>query len=397
MTPYKHQLDIANKAYEVLKTNGLVYLSMEERTGKTLTSLLVCEKSKALNILIITKKKALDGWKDTVQNYKELSKTYTYINYESLHKLDNTKGYDLIIIDEAHANLSAYPKTGTIWKSVYKLVNKKPIIFLSATPSAQTYAQLYHQLKLSSWSPWVKYKNFYEWHRDYGIAKVIYTTRGQMPMYNEVKTTKVWDSCKHLFISYTRQELGFKHEPNDVLHYVELDEQTKKWYNELNKHSIIKEFDYVADTPMKLLVGLHQLEGGTLKINDDKSELLRTNEKIEYSKRVFGDVSSLVIFYHYKQEEFKLKSEFKNARILQATSFAEGVDLSMYESLVIYSMDFSTARYSQRRARQANMRRESEINVHYLLVKGAISEQVYETVAVNKCNFIDKYFNRSEI
>lgn len=397
MKPFEHQENIANQAYEILKTNMIVYLSMEERTGKTLTSILVCEKSKAKNILIITKKKALDGWKDTLQKYKEISKNYTCINYESIHKLDSTKGYDLIIIDEAHANLSAYPKVGAIWKLVQKVTDKKPIIFLSATPSAQTYAQLYHQLKLSSWSPWRVYKNFYDWFKKFGIPEIVYAGSRQIIKYNNIKSELVWNDIKHLFISYTRQELGFKHEPNDVIHYIELSEQTKQWYNELNKNSIIKEFEYVADTPMKLLVGLQQLEGGTLKINDDKSESLRTNEKIEYIKRVFGDIPSLVIFYHYKQEEHKLKSSFSKATILQATSFAEGVDLSMYETLVVYSMDFSTARYSQRRARQANMRRESEINVHYLLVKGAISEQVYETVAVNKCNFIDKYFNRSEI
>lgn len=397
MTPFNHQLEIADKAYEVLQSNAIVYLSMEERTGKTLTSLLVCEKSKAKNILIVTKKKALEGWEDTLKKYKGITKKYTSINYESIHKLDNPKGFDLIIIDEAHANLSSYPTISKTWKKVYECTKGKPIIFLSATPSAQTYAQLFHQLKLSNWSPWAKYKNFYDWFNKYGILKVIFLAGRQIKQYNEVHTEMVWEDVKHLFISYTRQELGFKHEPNDVLHYIELDKETKDMYNELNKHSVIKEFEYIADTPMKLLVGLHQLEGGTLKVDVDRSELLRTDEKIRYIKRVFGDVPSLVIFYHYKQEELKLKSSFSKATILQATSFAEGVDLSMYETLVIYSMDFSTARYSQRRARQANMRRESEINVHYLLVKGAISEQVYQTVAVNKSNFIDKYFNREDL
>ncbi|HNQ20011.1 MAG TPA: DEAD/DEAH box helicase family protein [Bacteroidales bacterium] len=394
MKPYEHQVEIAEKAYKVLKENLVVYLAMEERTGKTLTSILVCEKSKASNILIITKKKALDGWEDTINKFKP-TKNYTYINYESLHKLVLTN-YDLIIIDEAHSNLSAYPKVGTIWKKVYTLTRKKPIIYLSATPSAQTYAQLYHQLKLSSWTPWVKYKNFYDWHKVYGIPKIVYGAGGrQIIQYNEVKTDLVWKDVEHLFISYTRKELGFKHEPNDVIHYVELDSYTKRLYNELNKDSVIRELEYMADTPMKLLVGLFQLEGGTLKIDEDNSVDLLAASKINYIKKTWGDTKDLVIFYHFKYEELKLKKHFRNAKILQATSFAEGVDLSMYKTLVIYSMDFSTARYSQRRARQANMKREEEINVHYLLVKGGISEQVYRTVAVNKTNFIDKYFDKS--
>lgn len=395
MKPYYHQIDIANKAYEILKNHMIVYLSMEERTGKTLTSILLCEKTKAKNILIITKKKALAGWDDTFRRFN-VSKSYTSINYESLHKLTNKK-YDLIIIDEAHSNLSAYPKVGAIWKSVYELTKGKPIIYLSATPSAQTYAQLYHQMKLSSWSPWIKYKNFYDWHRTYGIPKSIFAAGRQIMQYNEVKIDMIEEDVRDLFISYTRQELGFEHEPNDIVHYIELDDTTKAMYNELNKDSIIKSLDYVADTAMKLLQGIYQLEGGTLKIDDSNSISLQNNEKIEFILKTFGDTESLVIFYHFKQEEHKLKSVFKKATILQATSFAEGVDLSMYETLVVYSMDFSTARYSQRRARQANMKRDTEINVHYLLVKGGISEQVYNTVAVNKTNFIDRYFTRGSL
>ena len=396
MKPFDHQIEIADKAFKVLKENALVYLAMEERTGKTLTSILVAEQSKAKKVLIITKKKALEGWDETFRKF-DVTKTYTSINYESLHKL-SSKSFDLIIIDEAHSNLSAYPRVGTIWKKVYELTKGKPIIFLSATPSAQTYAQLYHQMKLSSWSPWIKYKTFYDWHRHYGIPKSIFAAGRQIMQYDEVKVDLVEADVQHLFISYTRQELGFKHEPRDVIHYIDLSDNTKKIYNELNKDGVIKSLDYVADTPMKLLQGLYQLEGGTLKIDDNNSITLSESvEKCEYIKNKFGDTRDLVIFYHFKQEEHKLKRAFTNARILQATSFAEGVDLSMYKTLVVYSMDFSTARYSQRRARQANMKREEAIDVHYLLVKKAISEQVYETVAVNKTNFIDRYFNRDSI
>lgn len=396
MTPFDHQIEIADKAFKVLKENALVYLAMEERTGKTLTSILVAEQSKANKVLIITKKKALEGWDETFRKF-DVTKTYTSINYESLHKL-SSKSFDLIIIDEAHSNLSTYPKVGTIWKKVYELTKGKPIIFLSATPSAQTYAQLYHQMKLSSWSPWIKYKTFYDWHRHYGIPKSIFAAGRQIMQYDEVKVDLVEADVQHLFISYTRQELGFKHEPSDVIHYIDLSDNTKKIYNELNKDGVIKSLDYVADTPMKLLQGLYQLEGGTLKIDDNNSITLSESvEKCEYIKNKFGDTRDLVIFYNFKQEEYKLKRAFSYARILQATSFAEGVDLSMYKTLVVYSMDFSTARYSQRRARQANMKREEAIDVHYLLVKKAISEQVYETVAVNKTNFIDRYFNRDSI
>lgn len=392
MTPREHQTNIAKDGYEILKMYGLVYLAMEERTGKTLTSILIAETSKANNILVITKKKAIDGWLDTLSKFKH-TKKYDVTNYESLHKLN--KAYDLVIVDEAHSNVSAYPVMTKTWKAVYAFTKGKPIILLSATPSAQTYSQLYHQLKLSNWSPWVKLKSFYEWFRIYGIPETKFLAGRQIIVYDKVKP-EAFESCKHLFISYTRTELGFEHEPNDVLHYVDLLDTTKKMYNTIlkDKYYEVSNTEYVADTPMKLMVGLHQIEGSTLKVTEDLSVNLLGCEKISYILSVFGDTKDMVIFYHYKQEEKFLNIHFKNARILQATSFAEGVDLSMYKTLVIYSMDFSTARYSQRRARQCNMLRGEPIDVHYILVKGGVSEKVYNTVAVNKTNFIDKYFDK---
>jgi len=135
------------------------------------------------------------------------------------------------------------------------------------------------------------------------------------------------------------------------------------------------------------------LEGGTLKINDDYITLGNI-EKVDYILTKWGDTKDIVIMYNYIEEEFKLKRYFKHARILQSTSYAEGVDLSMYKHLVVYSKDFSTARYTQRRARQANIERKDPINVHYLLVKNAVSHKAYKTVSVNKKNYVDTVFER---
>lgn len=395
MKPYKHQIDISSQALDILRKHMIVYLAMQERTGKTLTSILICEQTKCNNILVITKKKALIGWIDTLSKYKH-NKTYECINYESLHKC--TFAPDLVIIDEAHSNLGAYPKVGKTWKEVYKFTNGKPIIYLSATPSAQTYAQLYHQFKLSSWSPWIKYPSFYNWHKDYGIENNIYLGGRQIKQYNEVKSAKVMKDVEHLFISYTRTELGFEHEPNDILHYIDLSSEIRDYYNSLLKDRVatIAGTEVIADTVMALRTKLHQIEGATLK-QEDKNIFLSKIDKIDYILKTWGDSKDLVIFYQYQNELSLLKQTFKSATILQGTSFAEGVDLSMYETCVVYSMDFSTAKYTQRRARQCNMKRDTPIDFHFLLVKGAISEQVYQTVAVNRTNFVDSYFSKQEI
>lgn len=395
MKPYKHQIDISSQALDILRKHMIVYLAMQERTGKTLTSILICEQTKCNNILVITKKKALVGWIDTLSKYKH-NNTYECINYESLHKC--TFKPDLVIIDEAHSNLGAYPKVGKTWKEVFKFTKRKPIIYLSATPSAQTYAQLYHQFKLSSWTPWIKYPSFYNWHKDYGIENIIYLGGRQLKQYNEVKSEKVMGDVEHLFISYTRTKLGFEHEPNDILHYIDLSSEIKEYYNSLLKDRVatVAGTEVIADTVMALRTKLHQIEGSTLK-QEDKNIFLSKIDKIDYILKTWGDSDNLVIFYQYQNELSLLKQTFKSATILQGTSFAEGVDLSMYETCIVYSMDFSTAKYTQRRARQCNMKRDTPIDFHFLLVKGAISEQVYQTVAVNRTNFVDSYFNKQEI
>lgn len=426
MIPFKHQTDIALQAYELLKRYGWVYLAMQERTGKTLTSILVAEMSKCTNILVITKAKALKGdddkdivsakggWagalnlylkvKSINQVWKTATKTYTIVNYESIHKISGK--YDLVIIDEAHSKIAAYPKVSLTWNKVYAFTKGKPVIYLSATPSAQSHSQLFHQLKLCTFSPWAKYKNFYDWFNVYGLPETKRIGGGQqIIVYDKCRDDLIQKIKDTFFISYTRKQLGFKVEPVNVKVYIEPSPYTKKLYNILSNDKVITadkfmvdvECDYIADSVIRHRVGMHQIEGGTLKISDTQSIKLGNTEKIDWIKKEYGDSSNIVIFYQFVHEEILLKEHFNNARILQGTSYAEGVDLSMYETLIIYSMDYSTAKYSQRKARQANIARVDDINVIYLLMKGAISDQVYTTVCENNKNYVDSYFINATI
>jgi len=386
-----HQILIADEAYGILKLRGLVYLAMLERTGKSGTAIKVAEISKAKNILILTKKAAISGWQEHLDNLP-VTKKYTIINYESVHKLTESN-YDLCVLDEAHNYLASYPKPSKTLKKVYQVVYGLPIIYTSATPSAQSYGQLYHQFKVSKWSPFDRYKDFYSFFSTHGVPEIIWISGRQVKKYDTVKES-AFNMCKHLFISYTRRDLGFVHEPEPKLHYVELARETKEIYNKLQKDQILQlgVHEYIADSPMKLRAGLHQLEGSTLKIDDSTAYYSKVNEKIRYIKENF-DESKIAIMANYVFERKLLENQFK-CPIYSSTSHSEGVDLSHIDTLVIYSMNFSTAKHSQRLARQANIHRNKPIIVHYLLAKDAISDQCYTTVAINKENFVDTYYDR---
>lgn len=395
MKPFPYQITKAKEAEAILKEYMIVYLAMEERTGKTLTALLVAEACDVENVLVVTKKNAMKGWNDTLKVF-EHTKNYTVINY---HKVkDLLPVYDLIILDESHNYISAYPKTGKLWRDVSKVTVGKPLIYISATPHAQGPQQLFHQFKLSSWSPWNRHSNFYRWFQIYGKPYTIEINGIPIAQYDRADYDMIIGCVDHLFVTGTREELGFEHEPEDIIHWIELSEPTREVYNELVKHDLVELSVgmLVCDTSPKLRTSLHQLEGGTIKI-DEARFILANTEKVDFIKKKFGDSESLVIMYNYIKERDKLEQHFKKATILQATSFAEGVDLHKYDNLVIYSQDFSTARHTQRRARQCNINRKDPILVHFLLVKGAISAQVYKTVSVNKRNFVDSVFDRSTI
>ena len=424
MIPYPSQIELAKEAYTKLRKYGIAYLAMEERTGKSLTGILAIEEFakndiilnpgrimgltlRKRKVLIITKKQAIAGWNETLANCGPLESIYKVVNYHQVHKQDPAL-YNTVILDEAHNYISACPKPSKMWRAIKPFVGYNLAIYMSATPHAQGMQMLYHQLALSEYSPWAGYKSFYTWYNEFaqrdqnGFTKKVHLSGRTIETYDSVQTKRVGTMVQHLFITKTRAQLGFDKEPTDMLHYLQLNPQIEQIYNSLLKDRVLKfntggkDYTLVADTPMKLRTALHMLEGGALKVDDDYL-VLRNNEKVDYIKRIWGDSPQLVIMYQYIAEGHKLRKHFNFATVLQGTSFAEGIDLSHKEHLVIYSQDFSTAKHTQRRARQANRDRKGEIEVHYLLVKKAISDQVYKTVSVNKRNFVDSLFTYEEL
>jgi len=425
MIPRDYQAELADEGAALIRKHMILYLAWEERTGKSLTGILVAEQLAVTDVLIITKKKALgsvklkEGWANLLNEF-EHTKNYTLTTFGKARSGD----YDLIIIDESHNYISGYPKPSATWKKLVGICRGKPIIYMSATPHAQGYQLLYHQLALSSWSPWRNESTFYNWFRHYGRPYTITVHDKEVNQYDRVQDDIVKVCVEHLFITKTRKELGFDHEPKDQLHYIELNSTTKKLYNDSLKNKILVLGNIVKllDTTITMRASLHMLEGGVAKVTShlppsDKHSVLQidkekiegellyhthynlplSTEKIDYIMKHWGDTKDIAIMYQYIGEGIKLRQWFKYAKILQATSNAEGVELSHIQHLVIYSQDFSTARHTQRRARQASMQREWPITVHFLLVKKAISCQVYKTVSINKVNYVDSRFERETL
>lgn len=100
-----YQEQISDKAWRILLSHKIVYLSMQVRTGKTLTALATINKlintkpQDIYNVLFLTKKKAIQS---IVDDYNKLGCKFKMetMNYEQLHNYNQPDVLDFVIADE---------------------------------------------------------------------------------------------------------------------------------------------------------------------------------------------------------------------------------------------------------------------------------------------------------
>jgi len=379
-----HQIEGAKLALSILRDYGIVYIAWKERTRKTGTALLLSENSKAKKILVVTKKKAIPGWNTHLKNLP-ITKSYTIINYESVHKIKDT--FDLIILDEAHHAISSIGRTSKTWMNVKKYTLGKPIVYLSATPYSEHLGLIFNQLALSSYSPFKEYINFYKWYNVFGIPKMVRTPYGLVDSRTKYKDKEILDKIQHLFIWKTRQEVGIEHEPTEKLIIIKPNGEYNKLFKGIIEDNIFEDNLVLLDSDSKKRIVHYQLEGGTVKLDNGSSYIMDSLPKIEYIKSNYHG-KSIAIMAHFIHERTLLSNLLPEALILSSDGDAEGVDLQHIDKLIIYSMSFKTSKHLQRMARQANHDRRDPIEVDILVMdKPAIGKSIYNTVAIKKKNF----------
>ena len=207
LRPY--QKEILEKGITVLKKHRFLYLAMEVRTGKTLTSLAMSLALPVRNLLFITKKKAISSIQ---QDYDMLDPSYqiTIINYESLHKVSHETRWDMIVCDESHS-MGAFPKPSLRAKTVKSLLQMHDpyVILLSGTPTPESYSQMYHQVYGIRTNPFRPYVNFYKFAKQF--VNVTQKKIGALSIndYSNGLPT-ILDMMKPYTIAYSQKEAGFK-------------------------------------------------------------------------------------------------------------------------------------------------------------------------------------------
>lgn len=399
----KYQSEIIDKAFDVLVKYGFVYLSMQVRTGKTLTAMGTAQKLGVDNMLFVTKKKAISSIED---DYKLLSPKFhlTVINYESLHKVAGK--YECIVLDEAHG-MGAYPKPSKRTKMIKQIIKKQNpfVILMSGTPTPESFSQMYHQVYACPHNPFRNYTNFYKFAKDY--VNVVQIRIGAMP-HNNYSSGKqsILDQMKPYMISYTQKEAGFKVETIEKVLKVKMSDLTYNMVKQLKKNLVIEGTDEVvlADTGVKLMSKLHQLFSGTVKFESGKATVIDLS-KAEFIRTQFKN-QKIGIFYKFKAEYDALKEvygddltsdlkEFKTTDkniALQVVSGREGISLKEADCLVNYNIDFSALSYWQSRDRMTT-KDSIQNDVYWIFSEKGIEEKIYRAVTKKK-DYTLKHFEK---
>lgn len=374
---------------------------MEVRTGKTLTSLAAAADYGAKNVLCLTKKKAITSIEN---DHSEGGFTFelTVTNYEQVGNL--LPIYDFVILDEAHS-LGQFPVPAKKIKTIKSICKGLPIIYLSGTPTPESYSQLFHQFYVSSFSPFFIYPSFYKWANDFVTVRKKFFFNRQINDYSFADEQKVKADTSHLFLSYTQKEAGFEMLVEEEVLFVTMKESTYKLAERIRMDRVFSKngHDIVADTEVKLRSKLHQIFSGSV-IDESGSAICFDKSKAEYISKNFKG-KKIAIFYKYKAEEILIRSVISNITtspeefnlstdktfISQVQSGREGVNLSTADCLIMFNIDYSAVSYFQARARLQTKDRTEAAKVYWLFAIGGIEEKIYKAVS-NKKDYTLSYF-----
>lgn len=402
LRPY--QKEISSRAVKILEEHNMVYLAMECRTGKSFTALETAVKAGYEKVLIVTKNKAKVGFEEDYSHYTTRLQA-SFITFGSLHKVKGE--FDAYIIDEAHS-IGAFPKPSNRAKALKGLIGDKPIIFLSATPTPESFSQIYHQLYISNSSPWSHYSNFYSWARDYvDVTQRIISGRPKND-YSKAKEEMVSEFFDKIKLDFTQKQSGFDVSIREEFLYSPITKAQFALINKLKKDKIFVGKGggvVIADTAVKLQQKVHQICSGTIKLDDGKRVVIN-DAKAQIIKNKFKG-KKVAIFYKFIAELEMLKNTFGDdgwttdpkefqdstdkAYFGQFISSREGVRLDTADAIVFINIDFSFLSYAQARERIISKERTKEAVLYWVFSIDGIESKIFKAVK-KKQNYTVKHF-----
>jgi hypothetical protein len=385
-----YQISISLKAAQMLDELGIVYLALQTRTGKTLTAMEICRINKYSNVLFVTKKKAISSIEADYRHYADHF-NITIINYESVSKVQGP--FDVAIIDEGHS-LGTYPKPSKRYKDLKRITFSIPCILMSATPSPESYSQLYHQFTINKYHSWNKSKNFYHWAKYYVNKQVKYLYGREVPDYSDAKVELVKHATDKYFLTLSQTEAGIEQQITEQILHCDMSDKTQEMINKLRIDKVIEVNGsaILADTAVKEMSKVQQLSSGSVKL-EDGSVLIVDKSKAEFIKQYFKG-QRIVVFYKFIGELQILTEvfdswtsnpdEFQSGRVSvffgQFLSSREGIRLDTADAIVFFNIDFAFLSYEQSKNRIVSKERTKTAKLYWVFNRRGIEQQIYNVV-----------------
>jgi hypothetical protein len=416
-------VELSQKGAATLDRLGLVYLAMEVRTGKTLTALEIARLIGAKKVLFLTKKKAIasiekdfallkPGYQLIVLNDEILVSQLVRTGKAEVRSAmeDLIEGVDLLIHDEHH-RVGAFPKPGEGCKMLKRFFGHLPHIYLSGTPTPESYSQIYHQMWISDRSPFPE-GTFYKWAAKYVNVQKKYIGQYSVNDYSQALWPLIELIVKPFMIDYTQEQAGFKVELKEHFIFLPMPAAIAAVSARLQTDGVVKGKTGIisATNAAALQQKVHQVHSGTIIL--DPEEEGGTGRSIvldDFKARAIAEkfpTKKLVIFYQFCAELQAIKEvfgdrlttdlkEFDNSDksiALQIVSGREGLNLSAGDAIVFYNISFSATSYWQARDRLTTSTRKRS-DVYWMMCSGGIEERVYKAVTGKK-NYTLTHFKK---
>lgn len=398
-----HQKQKSKDLNDILTKYKLAYLLGAVRTGKTLTALNTASLYGVKNLLVVTRKKAISSIQSDYDLFK-FGYNIEIINYESVHKIENEKPC-LVILDESHS-IGAFPKPAKRTRLIKKMFKDTPMILMTGTASVESFSQWYHQLWVSSYSPF-KETTFYKWANTYVTKKTIYLGAYNATDYSDADESLISEVIEPYIVRITRDEAGLETEVSENIVYIDtpisLDRLAKQLIDERTirgKTGLIE-----TESPASLANKCHQIYNGSVIIEtyEGKADTIILSDYKAKAIQEYFKGEKIAIMYYFKadldilldvfgdsiticMEEFSTTD--KSIAIQQRTT--EGMNLSKASAIAFYNLGFSGKDFLQSIDRLTVKGREDN-NVYFFIEKGGVTGRVLKTVR-NKGSYNSRLF-----
>ena len=410
---FPHQVQLLEQTKD--KSRVAYYASMG--LGKTF---IASEKYRQLGYpiaLVVCQKSKIDDWVKHFETYYDYpvivfdsqkvdqlpDKCVLIINYDKVWRrpeLLKLTNYTLILDESSYIANESAKRTKFIMK-----LQPNNVILLSGTPTGGKYEQLWTQANLLGW----KISKELFW-KHYIVTKTIEDPAGyKIPVITGYKNV---DRLKSKLREYgavfmTDEDAGIKL-PEKVDTVVSV--RNTKEYSRFKRDRII-EIDgkmLVGDTALTKMLYLRQLAGlynpGKYEALQDLLEstsdrvLIFYNFRAEYDRirKICEELGKPISVVNGDQKDLTAyETSSESITLLQYQSGALGLNLQLANKIIYFSPPLESILFEQSKRRTRRIGQSKTCFYWYLVTRGSIEEQIYETLKQRK-NFTEELFQELE-